>query len=383
MKIEDQLNRLSKKVGRGKPDIDSTFKIYENRHPFPLTLGKYTLNATFQLEEITKITLPENPAIDIKDVLFFDTETTGLSSGTGTIPFLIGFGYFINESFITKQFFLKSPSAEYAMLEEVNKIINKYDYIASYNGKGFDTHILESRFILNRISSRLAELNHIDLLYPCRAFFRRYLGSASLQDIERGILNYTRHDDIPGALIPYVYFDFLKSGNDEKIHAVIEHNRLDILSLAFIIKLLNTLMKNPSESPHELVSLSAANYLKNKRISGEAKIHFENIIQRGNNDTLRKEAKKSLSMLLKREDIDKASLLWEEEKDELYAIIELAKYHEHKTKRIDVALEITNEGLDKCRLMRELENNNLKHLYDELEKRKRRLLRKLKRNTKT
>jgi hypothetical protein len=88
-------------------------------------------------------------------------------------------------------------------------------------------------------------------------------------------------------------------------------------------------------------------------------------------------------MLLKREDIDKASLLWEEEKDELYAIIELAKYHEHKTKRIDVALEITNEGLDKCRLMRELENNNLKHLYDELEKRKRRLLRKLKRNTKT
>ncbi|MCD6245971.1 ribonuclease H-like domain-containing protein, partial [candidate division WOR-3 bacterium] len=287
------------------------------------------------------------------------------------------------ESFITKQFFLKSPSAEYAMLEEVNKIINKYDYIASYNGKGFDTHILESRFILNRISSRLAELNHIDLLYPCRAFFRRYLGSASLQDIERGILNYTRQDDIPGALIPYVYFDFLKSGNDEKIHAVIEHNRLDILSLAFIIKLLNTLMKNPSESPHELVSLSAANYLKNKRISGEAKIHFENIIQRGNNDTLRKEAKKSLSMLLKREDIDKASLLWEEEKDELYAIIELAKYHEHKTKRIDVALEITNEGLDKCRLMRELENNNLKHLYDELEKRKRRLLRKLKRNTKT
>lgn len=148
------------------------------------------------------------------------------------------------------------------MLEEVNKIINKYDYIASYNGKGFDTHILESRFILNRISSRLAELNHIDLLYPCRAFFRRYLGSASLQDIERGILNYTRQDDIPGALIPYVYFDFLKSGNDEKIHAVIEHNRLDILSLAFIIKLLNTLMKNPSESPHELVSLSAANYLK-------------------------------------------------------------------------------------------------------------------------
>ena len=383
MKIEDQLNRLSKKVGRGKPDIDSAFKIYENRHPFPLTLGKYTLNATFQLEEITKITLPENPAIDIKDVLFFDTETTGLSSGTGTIPFLIGFGYFIDESFITKQFFLKSPSAEYAMLEEVNKIINKYDYIASYNGKGFDTHILESRFILNRISSRLAELNHIDLLYPCRAFFRRYLGSASLQDIERGILNYTRQDDIPGALIPYVYFDFLKSGNDEKIHAVIEHNRLDILSLAFIIKLLNTLMKNPSESPHELVSLSAANYLKNKRISGEAKIHFENIIQRGNNDTLRKEAKKSLSMLLKREDIDKASLLWEEEKDELYAIIELAKYHEHKTKRIDVALEITNEGLDKCRLMRELENNNLKHLYDELEKRKRRLLRKLKRNTKT
>ncbi|NIA23388.1 MAG: hypothetical protein GWP03_04440 [Proteobacteria bacterium] len=382
MNIEDQLKRLSKENRGENTRTGNNFRIYEKKYPFPLTMGKYTLHTTFTLEEITKITLPESAIIDVKEILFFDTETTGLSGGAGTIPFLVGFGYFTDTDFTTKQFFLESPSSEHTMLEEINDIISRYNYIASYNGKGFDTHILETRFILNRMQSELTDTSHIDLLYPCRAFLRRYLGSASLQDVERGILNYTRSDDIPGALIPYVYFDFLKNGNEEKINAVIEHNRFDILSLAFIIKLLDDLMGNPAESPHDLISLSAANYLKNKHIPQEAKAHFENLIRSGNNDTLRKEAKKNLSMLLKREDINKASVLWEEEKDELYAVVELAKYHEHRTKQIDMALKITNEGLNKCRLMMELGNDNSRYFYDDLKKRKRRLLRKIKRQTK-
>ena len=379
MSLEEQLNRLHKSHKLEKREINNGVAVYVKEYTFPLILGKYRLEEHFTLDKITKITLPEGRKLEAREILFFDTETTGLSSGTGTIPFLVGFGYFTDGGFVTKQFFLKSPSREYEMLSKINDLIEEFHCLASYNGRGFDSHILETRFILNRMGSKLTDMQHIDLLYPSRAFFRQYLGSASLQDVERGIFGYTRTGDIPGALIPYVYFDFLNNGNEEKINTVIEHNRYDILSLAFIIKILDELMCDPAKSPHDLISLSTANYLKNKRMNNEAKSHFENLIQSTTNSTLQREAKKNLSMLLKKEDIQKASVLWEEEKDELYAIIELAKYHEHKTKKIDVALEITKRGLNKCNTMIELGDERLRGVYENLLKRERRLIRKLRR----
>ena len=46
----------------------------------------------------------------------FDLETTGLSGGAGTYAFLVGFGYFDDEGFRTRQFFLRGFGEERALL---------------------------------------------------------------------------------------------------------------------------------------------------------------------------------------------------------------------------------------------------------------------------
>ncbi len=46
------------------------------------------------------------------------------------------------------------------------------------------------------------------------------------------MLGFEREGDVPGELIPYIYFDYLRSQNAERLLPVFHHNALDILSLA-------------------------------------------------------------------------------------------------------------------------------------------------------
>src|SRR6188474_2081073 len=53
----------------------------------------------------------------IEKFAFLDTETSGLSGGTGTYAFLVGIGRFIEDKFVLQQFFMRDPAEEPAMLE--------------------------------------------------------------------------------------------------------------------------------------------------------------------------------------------------------------------------------------------------------------------------
>ncbi len=76
--------------------------------------------------------------LPIESFTFLDTETSGLSGGTGTYAFLVGVGKFVNDEFVLQQFFMRNPSEELALLEELGKFLASAQALVTFNGKAFD-----------------------------------------------------------------------------------------------------------------------------------------------------------------------------------------------------------------------------------------------------
>lgn len=189
----------------------------------------------------------------VRDAVFFDLETTGLSHGAGTMAFLVGIGRFADDTFCLDQFFLDDPANEQAMLHLVSEYFAAAPPLISYNGKSFDAHILHNRLQLQRIALNVglpdSAERHLDLLHLSRRCFRGLYADLKLQTLERQQLGVARReDDIPGALIPTYYFDFLDGGSLEPLRRIIEHNRLDVLSMVSLVGRLRELLETP-ETP--------------------------------------------------------------------------------------------------------------------------------------
>lgn len=186
-------------------------------------------------ERLAQLALdPTLEDVDIKRALFFDTETTGLAGGTGTVPFLIGIGWFEDESLRIQQLFLPELGREAPMLHWLRERITRSSCLVSFNGKTFDWPLLRSRFVMNRVCA--PELPpHLDLLHCARRILRRRLRSIRLVELEREVLGMYREDDVSGALIPQLYFDYLDGGDVSPIARVIEHNANDLIALAALV----------------------------------------------------------------------------------------------------------------------------------------------------
>jgi hypothetical protein len=167
-------------------------------------------------------------------LVFFDLETTGLSGGAGTIAFLVGCGSFQPDGgFVTRQFLLTTPAEERRLLEHVHGELSAAGAIVSFNGKSFDAPLLESRFAFHRIARTLAEQPHVDTLHPARQFWGSVGGGdCSLVSLERRLLGVRRAGDVDGFEVPARYFRFVRTGDAGPLEAVLEHNRLDLLTLA-------------------------------------------------------------------------------------------------------------------------------------------------------
>jgi uncharacterized protein len=163
---------------------------------------------------------------------FYDLETTGLSSGTGTIAFLVGWAVRHNDTLTLIQAFLSDYPGESEFLNYIAASWSDLDALVSYNGLAFDIAVLRSRSILNGI--RLPSLRQADLLYATRALWKNRLESCSLDRIEREILGVERTNDIGGAEVPERYFRFHRTGNPDLVLPVFEHHRQDILSLVLL-----------------------------------------------------------------------------------------------------------------------------------------------------
>ncbi len=164
-------------------------------------------------------------------LLSLDTETTGLAGGTGTYAFLVGVGFFDGDHFEVRQLFMRDLDEEPALLTALEEIFQRFDGFVTYNGSGFDLPLLETRFVLGRRRFP-GTVFHVDLLGPARRLWSDRLADCRLGTVEQHALHFTRDDDLPGALIPTVYFEYLRRKRPDELPRVFEHNRHDILSLA-------------------------------------------------------------------------------------------------------------------------------------------------------
>jgi len=190
----------------------------------------------------------------IPPFVFFDLETTGLSGGAGTYAFLVGCGWFDDGSFVTRQFLLTRFSDERALLSAVRSELARAGALVSFNGKSFDAPLLETRYLFHRLEWIGACLPHVDVLHPARRFWSPQgstsaAGSCSLGALEQQVLAARRSGDIPGFEIPERYFRFVRSGDARPLAAVLEHNRLDLLSLAGLTaRLLELVRSGPASA---------------------------------------------------------------------------------------------------------------------------------------
>ena len=164
-------------------------------------------------------------------LLYLDTETTGLSGGTGTYVFLVGAGFFDGGAFEVRQYFMRDLDEEPALLAAVGTLLGQFDGVVTYNGGGFDLPLLETRFVLARRRFPV-DVFHLDLLGPARRVWSARLPDCRLGTLERHVLRFHRHDDLPGALIPAAYFDYLRRKRPGELPRIFDHNRHDVLSLA-------------------------------------------------------------------------------------------------------------------------------------------------------
>ncbi len=177
-------------------------------------------------------------------VVFFDIETSGLSGGAGTLAFLAGCGWFTEDKFEIRQFFLAAPSGERPMLDALARVFDDASLVVTYNGRTFDVPLMETRWAFHRTEAPTADLPHFDMLPPARRLWSRRdrtgapldeWEGCSLTAIERRVLHFHRVRDVPGFEIPARYFHFLRSGDASVIEGVLEHNRHDLVSLAAVM----------------------------------------------------------------------------------------------------------------------------------------------------
>jgi uncharacterized protein YprB with RNaseH-like and TPR domain len=173
-------------------------------------------------------------ALDLSRPLFLDTETTGLAGGTGTLAFLVGAAVVVEGEVMVEQAHVAGPGQERPVLEWLRARLLASTALFTFNGKSFDWPLLRSRYVMNRLAPP-PELPHIDLLHCARRVFRYELEQATLTALELHALDVRRVGDLAGALIPAVWFDYLRTGRVAGLGRVLEHNERDVRSMVELL----------------------------------------------------------------------------------------------------------------------------------------------------
>lgn len=208
------------------------------RHEFARTHrhGRQSIDDAFGISPIALRILvrPGDEPPDPERLLYVDTETTGLAGGTGTYAFLVGVGGVEGDRFVVTQYFMRDLDEEPALLAALAPRLDAASGVVTFNGSGFDLPLLETRFVLARRRWR-ADLGHVDLLRPARRVWTWAFPDCRLGTLEREALGLDREDDVPGAMIPMLYFQYLRTRHARPLARVFTHNRDDVVALAALL----------------------------------------------------------------------------------------------------------------------------------------------------
>jgi uncharacterized protein YprB with RNaseH-like and TPR domain len=316
--------------------------------------------------------------------LYFDTETTGLAGGTGTLPFLIGLGFFEDRAFVVEQLLLRAPGEELPMLVHLAARIGAASSLVSFNGKSFDWPLLRTRFVMNRCPVPPPP-PHLDLVHVARRIHRRPRkragsdgasggpqierwdpelealvseSSCKLVAIERKLLGFERVDDVPSGEIPARYAHFLRTGDGEALGSVCDHNAWDVASMAALLGVYATSITSLAEphgraevplAPEEWVglaqTLARSGDLAHARRAADRALAEPTApaVERRALHTRARIAKRADEVETAQADLESLSQTY----DDAEARLELAKLYEHRlrdpVRALDVALAGTSE----------------------------------------
>ena len=337
---------------------------------------------------------------EFKNAAVIDTETTGLAGGTGTYPFIIGIGFWRSlmpqdgdvsrhpevTQFVVRQYILRDFSEEPAQLSAFMDDLLQTSCMLTYNGKTFDIPLLRTRFRINRMEIPFNNHSHLDFVHPARRIYRRHFDIFNLSHLEEKVLGFERADDVPGHLIPRLYFDYLQNRNDELLLPILTHNRNDIVSLYLLVqetwRRIELALSNASDDDSLLLSLGhifykAGDYDRAKSLLSGIKARFAPEEITNESILLHSHAAK------KTRDWDSAVEIWNKMlkmgKFGCYPYIELAKHCEHRLKDYQAALKHTDMAMHYIEFEREFVTPSVyKNLLESLKIRHKRLMKRIK-----
>ena len=307
--------------------------------------------------QITGIRLAQLGGSDLEnlapqDLIYLDTETTGLSGGMGTIPFLAGVGWCEKKHFCVRQFLARDYDDEAALLHSLAELLKTFPALVTYNGKGYDAPLLQNRFILHRQPVSFENWLHLDLLYAARRIWKARFQNCSLGNLEKEVLGIPeRLEDIPGEQIPYVYFDFIRGRRIDRMKPVLEHNAQDIVSLAMLTSRAGQILEEP-KSAHALECWSIARWQFAEQNHKNAADLFTNALENDLPLDARFHALRMLAVAQRRlNGYRAASEVWEkllapEFPPHPLPCIELAKFYEHTEKEYQKAFDHVERALE-------------------------------------
>ncbi|MBM3761142.1 MAG: hypothetical protein FJW36_12940 [Acidobacteria bacterium] len=294
--------------------------------------------------------------LQAKPWVYLDTETTGLAGGAGTMAFLIGAASMEPDGFRLKQWFIREHGEEASALSSLASYLSRFETVVTYNGRSYDQPLLETRYTLSRQRTPFSRLEHLDLLYGARRLWKMRFESCRLVELERQILGHERVGDVPGELIPQLYFEYLRTGRAGKLQAVLEHNALDILSLAFLAAIIPGVFEDPLGATlrHGAELSGLARWLEAEGRLEEAAAMYRRAVDAPISDELLFRSLWALGLIeKKRENWPAALTIWTDLASGRNpfrgeALVELAKYYEHREKNWFMALECTIAAAKLC-----------------------------------
>jgi hypothetical protein len=360
-------------------DLGETF-VYEERFAADYHHGHAPIRPATPLHMMSVWAAdPRLRELPIESFAFLDTETSGLAGGTGTYAFLVGAARFnAAGEFVLQQFFMRDPSEEPALLQALAGFLAPAQALVTFNGKSFDAPLLTTRYRMHRLPSPFKDFAHLDLLPLARRLWRDRLESRSLKFIEENVLRARRTlEEVPGFEIPYIYFDYLRSGDARPLKGVFYHNAMDVVAMAALLSHTANMLADPFHEgiQHGLDVIAMARLYEQVGQWETAARLFEKGLQMNLSQEHFWEAVRRLAVLQKRRgDFTQAIPLWEQAAAEghVYAFVELAKYFEHRQHDPRSALKWTKAALKKV-LAGDMPTYIRNHWDDELNRRRDRL----------
>jgi len=305
-----------------------------------------------------------------------DLETTGLSHGTGTYAFLVGFGYFKGGRYHIRQLFLRDFQEEPALLHRALQIMEPFRYLVSFNGKSFDMPLLDTRFTMCGMEARTHDWCNWDLLHPARRLWQGRLQDCRLETLESSKLSVVREGrDIRGDRIPELYYRYIHTGDARDLDRVVYHNVVDVLSLATLAILIDSHLKE--KDPGDMDLLRTGRYYERQGLTEKGLACYRIASDTGKNSTEKESALFHLARQKKKGgEMEGAVQIWEEliSQGTAYTVDcceEVAKHHEHKTRDLDRAIQVVEYALGTARPDDSKRDHLLRKRLDRLKKKKR------------